>query len=364
MEAQPDPAAEPPACLGCLPSLLFFLTCCAVQALSSLRLVAAPLAPTLRLTSGSAHGALHYGAVLGSSGGARRSSVHTGAMALQHGVPLSLPGPFGLEGLRGSGALPFVDLVLVVTNPWKWSSRRLDVYKAFVATQARTTRRAKLIFVMGGDGQPQAQSAADAAMFAHPDVSWVAAPGCPDLDDGLWDGWPWPAVNSSTTCKVLEGAAVATERFRFRYLARAGDDTYLRWDYFFDAIAPLLPTQAMLMGTYTYDNRVKPHLKKQLGDGVFLPYATGAGYIMTPDVAHYLAAGYRASPRIITAGPEDAALAYILYPLNIHYHNDDNFQDVTYRQWGIAVCTRESILIHYVTKAMWDSIDEEGIMHC
>jgi hypothetical protein len=357
MEQQP----APPSPASCGASLLFLLSCLLVQLLASLRASSLRASDGFILHGSSAPAPAAAPAI--SSG-----SDYSGATALLGGAALSLPGPFPQAPLFRAAPparrLPLVDLVLVVTNPWRWSARRLDVYRAFVATQARTARSAKLIFVMGGDGQPAAQSAEDAAMFAHPDVSWVAAPGCPDLDAGTWDAWPWPAANSSTTCKVLEGAAVAVARFRFRYLARAGDDTYLRWDYFLAAVAPALPTRALLLGTFTYANLVKPHLQKQLGGGVFLPYATGAGYIMTPDVAAYLAAGYRARPPLFTAGPEDAALAYLLYPLNLHYHNSDMFQDVTYRQWGIEVCTRESILVHYVTKAMWASIDAEGVMHC
>ena len=288
---------------------------------------------------------------------------YTGSSALPNGQWLSLPPPF-FSPPPAPSPLPFVDIVIVCTNPWGWGARRRNVYTAFLATRARTARTAKLIFVMGGDGAPAALSAEDAAMFAHPDVSAVAAPGCPDADAGPYDGWPWPVANSSTTCKVLEGASIAVERFRFRYLARIGDDAYLRWDHFLDAVAPRLPTSALLMGCYSFDNKVKPHLKKQFGGGVFLPYAIGMGYIMTPDVARFLREGYRASPRLITAGPEDAALALILYPLNMHNEQSDEFHDVTWRQWKVQVCTKESILVHYVTQEMWASIDKDGVMHC
>lgn len=290
-------------------------------------------------------------------------ALYSGSMTLFNGEPLSLPAEFFSFQTRVS-PLPLVDMVIICTNPWKWSSRRADVFRAFLATSERTTWKAKLIFVMGGDGQPENLDEDDEIIFSHEDVKWVAAPGCPDFDVGLWDGWPWPVANSSTTCKVLEGAAIASETYSFRYLARIGDDSYLRWDYFLDFWAPRLPTSAMMMGTYTYDNDVKPHLQKQLGGGHFLTYATGAGYIMTPDIAEYLRAGYRASPRFFTSGPEDAALAYLMYPLNVHNERSDQFHDVTYRQWGTKVCTAESILVHYVTKTMWESIDEDGVMAC
>ena len=271
-------------------------------------------------------------------------------------------GPSAVGGAGGAGALPFVDLVIVVTNPWSWSSRRLNLFRAFCATQARTRFTAKMIFVMGADRHPPALSAADAEVFAHPDVAFVSAARCADLD-GIWptatDGGAFPPVNSSTTCKVLKGVTEALARFRFRYLARIGDDSYLRWDRLLEAVLPPLPEAGLLMGRFNSNQGVFSHLVGVFGKGKFLPYATGQGYVMTPDVAAYLAAGFRASPGLTTAGPEDAAVGLHLAPLALlNYHNED-FHDPYHR-----ACSADSLLVHYMSKAMWASIDEEGVVYC
>lgn len=274
-------------------------------------------------------------------------------------APLT-PAAFAATSLPPS--LPFVDLVIVVTNPWAWSSRRRNVFTAFKATQARTRFTAKLIFVMGADRRPAALSPSDAELFAHPDVAFVSAAACADLD-GIWptatDGGAFPPVNSSTTCKVLEGVAAAVERYRFRYLARVGDDSYLRWDRLLAAVLPPLPEAGLLMGRFNSNQGVFSHLVEVFGRGKFLPYATGQGYVMTPDVAAYLRAGYRAEPRLTTAGPEDAAVGLHLAPLALlNYHNED-FHDPYHR-----ACDEQSLLVHYMSKAMWASIDEEGVVYC
>ena len=162
---------------------------------------------------------------------------------------------------RASCARSRVDIVLVIPNPWQWADRRRAQFEAFLATQRRVKGAftAKLIFVMGSDGLPGADAPDDAAARAHPDVIFVTAPACPDLDTyerSRWDGQTFPPTNSSTTCKVLEGIAVASERFDFSFLARVGDDAYFRWDYFLRERAAALPRTGLYMGSINSNQRI------------------------------------------------------------------------------------------------------------
>lgn len=248
--------------------------------------------------------------------------------------------------------LPFVDVVVLVPSPWKWASRRVRSFETFVATARRAAPRftAKLIFVMGDDAVPANLSASDAQMVAHPDVLFVTARGCPDLDTiypGAWDGGMFPPANSSTTCKVLEGAVAAAANFRFRYFARAGDDAYLRWDYFLGERAANYPNERLYLGYVNAGQGVFDHLYGVFGMGRFLPYMTGQGWVLTYDVALLLADGYQRRPRLSTAGPEDAAVALHLFPFNIVFAHTEDFHDPTKR-----ACDESSILVHYVTDEM------------
>jgi hypothetical protein len=279
----------------------------------------------------------------------------------RHPVPPPSAAP-ALDSSATTPAPPPIDIVLVVTNPWKWSGRRFNVFRAFKATQARTRFTAKMIYVMGADRAPADLAASDAQIAADPDVTIFNSPHCADLD-GIWpsaiDGGAFPPANSSTTCKVLEGVAEALARFRFRYLARIGDDSYLRWDYLLERVLPPLPEAGLLLARFNANQGVFSHLQTVFGQGKFLPYPFGQGYVMTADIAAYLRTGYRASPGLITAGPEDAAVGLHLAPLSMLNYHSDEFHD-PYHQ----ACSERSVLVHYMSKAMWASIDEEGVVYC
>jgi hypothetical protein len=265
---------------------------------------------------------------------------------------LHFSGPATAPGRALKPSLPFVDIVVLVPSPWKWDARRLYVFDAFLGTAARAAPRftAKLIFVMGDDAVPATLSPTDARIAAHPSVLFVTAPACPDLDThwpGASDGAMFPPANSSTTCKVLEGAAVAVEKFRFKYFARAGDDAYLRWDYFLAERAGAYPSEHLYLGLESGRQGVFKHLFDTFGVGFFLPYMTGQGWILTHDVTSALRDGYRRSPRLTTAGPEDAAIALHLFPFDVTTVSSVDFHDPS-----THACNREDILVHYVTDAM------------
>jgi hypothetical protein len=244
-------------------------------------------------------------------------------------------------------------MVIIVTNPWRWSHRRGPVAKAFRQTRDRVKGRykARLLFVFGDNESPSELSEEDRAIFSDPDIGFVNVPNCKDYDDKgwptAWDGVMFPPVNSSTTCKVLGGAAFAVENFRFKYFARSGDDSYLRWDYFLRERAEFIGKEWTLMGFFNSNQGVFDHLHTVFGKGRFPNYATGQGYIMTHDVASYLRAGYKSRPPIVSAGPEDAAIALHLWPLDMANIHSEDFHDVYLRS-----CSDSTILVHYVTKEM------------
>ena len=302
--------------------LLFFLLCVAIR-------FSPPSAPAVSL------GATAVG---GSGSAVQRPSAGSSAH-------LALP--------TAAHLLPYVDMVIIVTNPWRWSHRRGPVAKAFRQTRDRVKGRykARLLFVFGDNESPSELSEEDRAIFSDPDIGFVNVPNCKDYDDKgwptAWDGVMFPPVNSSTTCKVLGGAAHAVEHYRFRYFARSGDDSYLRWDYFLRERAYSLGEERIMMGFFNSNQGVFDHLFGVFGKGRFPNYATGQGYIMTHDVAAYLRAGYLARPQLVTAGPEDAAIALHLWPLDVANIHSTDFHDV----YGRA-CDENTILVHYVTKEM------------
>lgn len=277
-----------------------------------------------------------------------------------------------------SRALPFVDVVIVVPVPWgrvemraavpgamseardAGRSRRANAWLAFKKMRAATNATAHLVFVLGGPA-PAPLSAEDAAIFADPHVTALESP-CADVDDKPWPGAEWAEfllpANSSMTCKVQAGAAHAAAAFRFRYFANCGSDAILRWPYFLEHLAPQLPTEGLVFGFIDWlTMHVPPHLVGVFGAGRFPHFASGMGYILSPDVTRYLGAPLT-WPRFITAGPEDAAVGAILAPLAANPVHSDHFVNVD------AGCSPATVLLHYVTDAHVDSIDARGVIHC
>jgi hypothetical protein len=261
-----------------------------------------------------------------------------------------VPAPAATQRVR-------VDIVLVIPNPWPWAARRRAQFEAFLATQRRVRGAftAKLIFVMGSEtnGPSPEEAPEEASARAHPDVHFVSAPACPDVDESVpsrWDGQMFPPINSSATCKVLEGIAVASERFDFAYLARVDSDAYFRWDYFLRERARALPKTGLYLGSINRIQAVFDNLRGVFGSGRFFPFAAGQGWILSPDVARYLAGGYRRSPRLRTVGPEDAAIAFHLWPFSVIPMDSPDFH-VTQSKGGKA-CTAQSLLVHYMTPAL------------
>jgi hypothetical protein len=302
-------------------------------------------------------------------GGWRRAHAAPFSSLLARGSARARPQP---------ALLPFVDIVIVMPVPWArvemmpavpgavasardvGRSRRANAYLAFQRMRAATNATAHLLFVLGGPA-PGPLSVEDAAIFGDPAVTALSAP-CADIDNVPWPGAEWAEffhpANSSTTCKVLHGAAHAAAAFRFRYFAKCDSDAILRWPYFLEHVAPMLPSEGLVFGNIDWKTMtVPPHLVGVFGAGRFPHYPSGMGYILSPDVVRYLGAPLT-GPRFVTAGPEDATIGHILAPLAANPVHSDHFINAD------QGCGPSTVLLHYVSDAHSDSIDAHGVIHC
>ena len=90
---------------------------------------------------------------------------------------------------------------------------------------------------------------------------------------------------------------------------------------------------------------------------------SGQGWVLSTDVARYLAQGYRRRPRLRTAGPEDAAIAFHLWPFQVSPIHSPDFHGTSEKR-GKA-CSATSLLVHYMTPQLWDAIDPAtGALAC
>mmetsp|Transcript_10502 Transcript_10502/g.39048 ORF Transcript_10502/g.39048 Transcript_10502/m.39048 type:complete len:439 (-) Transcript_10502:312-1628(-) len=171
---------------------------------------------------------------------------------------------------------------------------------------------------------------------------------------------------SSTTQKVLWAVKWAVRNYQFDYFARVGDDAYFRVDHFLQNVAPTQPNEKLYMGHFFGPLPCPNHM-----DGIRHKYALGMGYIFTYDVTRYLAS---LNPKITRfEEPEDATVGMWLLGLRLNrvhdtrFHNVRRFQGIEippteYHAW--SPCTRDDILLHYINGDMWDTIDDDGVMHC
>jgi hypothetical protein len=85
--------------------------------------------------------------------------------------------------------------------------------------------------------------------------------------------------------------------------------------------------------------------------GSIYGYPDGMGYIMTYDVATFIATS---APYLHKGWPEDAVCGMWIAATNFKFHPDRRFH-----AWDWKVCSNESIIIH---KHKYEALDEDGVM--
>lgn len=242
------------------------------------------------------------------------------------------------------------DLIVMVPSVGSYKDRRDQIRRQFTRSQKLTSAKALLLFILSDSTTETTNEAG-----VHHDMIYVA---CQDSDQRSM-----PEENSSTTCKVLRGVQHLTQQFTFHFLARIGDDAYFRFDYFWNIVRPTLPSGPLYMGRFLADETVwEPHLQNHLWLKKYPPYASGMGYVFSHEAAQYIGEASRIT-EFRTGYPEDAVVGlWLIGTVTIRLHSDrfHNLPD----QLGGNTCNSDSILIHYMTPALWDAIDNQGKLSC
>jgi len=307
-----------------------------------------------------------------------------------------------------------VDLVVIVPTAAAWVGRRAAFRRAWARTLARLPpgRSAALLFVLGSRAGPGGEGGPPRAPPPDADDADVVAVDCADLDGS--GGWATPEADSATSCKVLAGAAAAVARFpSFYFLARVGDDAYFRADAFLARVAPAhlpgspaphlalgywmgehdigLPGHTHALGGPEADARGAPAFRLSRAP----PYLGGLGYVLSYNVTLAIVelaarvgavdayaedvmtglwlAGFahapppRAPADAPAPGPGGAppppqraapgrGLTRVHTPC---FHNHAEPVPAPARPagwarlWLAAPCTPSSLLVHYMTDALW-----------
>lgn len=275
--------------------------------------------------------------------------------------------------------LPFHTMVLIVPTPYAWGERRVFLRAQFKRSVGLLPpgSSAVLVFVIGGTLPPGVPPL---------EADEHLAPHCADMDKN--GGWDMDTEHSATTCKVLAGISLATATWRFHFLARVGDDAYFRLDAFLKRVAPvhLGAGENLALALWMSGGHTNAITSEWMGgpptfplDG-HGPYMGGMGYIVSYNVSLAWATT-AALTGLLDGAPEDLLTGAWLQPMgHVRFArvNSPCFHNVAVpvhapkaflpwtksRHWGAAPCTGTSLLMHYMNKQLWESIDDKGLLAC
>ncbi len=295
---------------------------------------------------------------------------------------LALRSLHGFEDLRR----PFVDIVLLVPSVAEWTERRRHLRVQFARTAALLPAgsSAALLFVVGtraynGAGAPPVLPAGEAE--AHADILQV---DCTDKDGAT--GNDYPPSDSATSCKVLAGLVAAVARYNFHFVARVGDDAFFRFDTMLTRIgaAHLAEASNLALAFWMPGGTIGlPEERFERGGPAgfasqsYPPYMGGMGYVLSYNLSVALATA-AARVGLRDAAAEDSMTGFWLFPFarkrlaRVHtpcFHNHAEWVPAppgraapVAKQWAAQECSASSLLVHYMTPALWSRIGQDGVL--
>ena len=263
-------------------------------------------------------------------------------------------------------------LVVLVTSPASWQERRTCLRKQWKRNMEMLHKQVKMLdlpvpkilikFVIGtaeqkgGIGESMQMILQEGELYGD----MLILQNAHDLEIDymyLHPHWPWYNV-SATSEKVLYGIQWAVQHLRFKYLARIGDDAYFRPDEFYRQFTlGTFPSNMAVMGQMTGPLSYPVASKENK-----IVYPSGAGYIITHDVAVFLSQ----STKMLHKGfPEDANFGAWLTGTRVKFLDmSDQIHDwVTGPHY--KSCSAHDLLLHPFRSAdEWHKINSTGLVSC
>ena len=250
------------------------------------------------------------------------------------------------------------DVVIIVPSVIAWEERRQSQHNQFAKENWRP-EQAILIFILGtraGRGLVERVNSSSVTHYAH---ATYLRTECRDFGDEPNN----PDNTASTACKVYEAYKFVVETYEAKYIWRICSDSYLNMRYFHNTVMSTLPTTRLFYGRlrksteYQSDLQLsaQPKLMEVFGMMQFGQYMSGAGWLVSYDVAD-LIASFKIPPQITWY--DDVMVGMWLSPFQIQFmHGGSLFLDLAEAHIQNNV---DYLIVHRVFGEQWDHIDSRG----
>lgn len=236
-------------------------------------------------------------------------------------------------------------VVMFVPTAVQSSRRRFLVHRQFERENWNESE-AILLFVYGTRGVDAGPGSV--AAYARAENLFV---DCPD-----YDPTPYDAVESSTTCKVLEAVMAIVRTYDAEYVFRGADDSYINLRFFLSqGHLATIPAKRLYYGEIRGAGPIANDELRAHFNGItqYDPFASGGGYAMSFDVAEHLATQ---KIRLKTSAPEDVVVGMWMRVVEIDWiHMGERY--LLYGFGRALLPGGDYLVVHYMPDHLWDSID-------
>jgi galactosylxylosylprotein 3-beta-galactosyltransferase len=157
-----------------------------------------------------------------------------------------------------------------------------------------------------------------------------------------------PDSYASLTSKLISSLTYISSHFKFKFLLKVDDDSFVRLDLLFDELSET-NADRLYWGYFTAGAPVKKAGAWKETNWFmcdkYLPYAVGGGYILSSDLVKYISDNSELLQRY---NSEDVSLGTWLSPLNINRKHDTRF-DTWYKSRG---CSNSFLVTHKMTPGL------------
>ena len=250
------------------------------------------------------------------------------------------------------------DVVILSPSVVAWEERRQAQHRQFQRENWKP-EQAVLIFILGnraGQGLSEEVDTSSVRDYSH---AMYLRTECRDFGDEPNN----PDNTASTACKVYEAYKHIVKTYEAKYVWRICSDSYLNMRYFYNTVMHTLPATRLFYGrlrrstAYQADLQLsaQPKLMEVFGMIQFGQYMSGAGWLVSYDVAE-LIASFKIPPHITWF--DDVMMGMWLRPFQVQ------FMDVGSLFLDLADASIQNnvdyLVVHRVFGEKWDNIDDSG----